>query len=56
MQTGPEECVYTITSYPDYSDKAQYIITYPAVNVFGLTVKPTAEEIETAMKNTDLRL
>lgn len=54
-QTDPEECViYTITSYPDYSDKTQRItritITDPAVNVYGLTVKSTADEIETAMK------
>ena len=53
-QVDPEECViYTITSYPDYSDKAKHItritITDPAVNVFGLTVKSTKDEIRTTM-------
>lgn len=53
-QTDPEKCViYTVTSYPDYSDKAKHItritITDPAVNVFGLTVKSTEDEIKTTM-------
>ena len=60
-QTDPEECViYTITSYPDYSDKTQCIthitITDPAIYVYGLTVKSTAEEIETAMKNYGFKI
>ena len=60
-QTDPEKCViYTVTSYPDYSDKANHItritITDPAVNVFGLTVKSTEDEIKTTMTTTDIAL
>ena len=60
-QTDPEKCViYTITSYPDYSDKTQHItritITDPAVNVFGLTVKSSADEIITTMENFGFKI
>lgn len=51
----PEECVlYTVTSYPDYSDSAQYIthiyISDPDVTVYGLTFNSTHEEIKTRME------
>ena len=53
-QVDPEECViYTITSYPDYSSKAQHItgitITDPSVTVYGLTVKSSVDEVTATM-------
>lgn len=49
-QIDPEYYViYTVSSYPDYSSKAQHIthieITDPNVNVWGLTVNSTHEEV-----------
>ena len=47
--------VYTITSYPDYSSKAQHItaisITDPNIHVYGLTVNSEKQEIKTVMEN-----
>ena len=50
QQVDPEHCVlFTVTSYPDYSSKSQHItyisITDPAIEVFGLTINSTQEEI-----------
>ena len=55
QQVDPEHCViYTVTSYPDYSDKAQHItsiyITDPAIEVYGLTVNSTFDEFEPVVK------
>ena len=55
QQVDPEHCViYTVTSYPDYSDKAQHItsiyITDPAIEVYGLTVNSTFDEFESVVK------
>ena len=54
QQVDPEHCViYTVTSYPDYSDKAQHItsiyITDPAIEVYGLTVNSTFDEFESVV-------
>ncbi len=50
-QVDPEHCViYTVTSYPDYADKAQHItcieITDPKITVCGITVNSSFEEFE----------
>ena len=49
QQVDPEHCViYTVTSYPDYSDKEQHItgiyITDPNVEFYGITLGCTFEE------------
>lgn len=49
QQVDPEHCViYTVTSYPDYSDKEQHItgiyITDPNVEFYGITLSCTYEE------------
>ena len=45
--------IYTVTSYPDYSDIEHHItrimITDPKVSVFGLTKQSSVEEIEPVM-------
>ena len=50
QQVDPEHCVlFTVTSYPDYSSKSQHItyisITDPSIEVYGLTINSTQEEI-----------
>lgn len=60
-QTDPDKCViYTVTSYPDYSDKTKHItritITDPAINIFGLTMNSAKDEIKTAMNNHGFKL
>lgn len=57
----PEECViYTVTSYPDYSDKAKHItritITDPTIIIYGLTFRSSKDEIKTAMTNYGFKL
>lgn len=54
-QKDPDACViYTVTSYPDYSDQEHHItrivITDPTVRVFGLTKLSTAGEIKAVME------
>ena len=49
QQADPEHCViYTVTSYPDYSDNAQHItgiyITDPNVEFYGITLNCSMEE------------
>lgn len=49
QQVDPEHCViYTVTSYPDYSDKEQHItgiyITDPDVEFYGITLSCSFEE------------
>ena len=51
QQTDPEYYVlYTVTSYPDYSDSTQHIthiqITDPSIYVSGMTVNTPFEEFE----------
>ena len=51
QQVDPEHCViYTVTSYPDYSDKEQHItgiyITDPNVEFYGISLGCTFEEFE----------
>ena len=53
-QVDPEYCViYTITSYPDYSDNAQHVtsihITDPAIVVYGLTLNSSFDEFESVV-------
>lgn len=56
QQVDPEHCViYTITSYPDYSDKEKHIsrisITDPLVTLYGsINVNSTEEEFTRVMK------
>ena len=54
-QTDPDECViYTVTSYPDYSDKEQCVtgitITDPVIKIYGLTINSPQKEIQTTME------
>ena len=54
-QADPQYCViYTVTSYPDYSDTAQHItsisITDPSVTVYGLTVDSSFAEFDDVMR------
>lgn len=55
QQVDPEHCVlFTVTSYPDYSSKSQHItyisITDPSIEVYGLTINSTQEEIRYQME------
>ena len=50
----PEHCVkYMVTSYPDYSSKAQHItgivVTDPSITFYGITLESTEDEIKDAM-------
>jgi len=54
-QTDPQCCViYTVTSYPDYSDKEQHItgiyITDPSIEFYGISLNSTFEEFEELIK------
>ena len=58
QQVDPEQCViYTVTSYPDYSNKAQHItyieITDPSIVFYGLSLNSTDEEIRETLGNMD---
>ena len=51
QQVDPEYCVlYTVTSFPDYSDKEQHIthiyITDPNVEFFGISMNSSFEDFE----------
>lgn len=55
QQVDPEHCVlFTVTSYPDYSSKTKHItyisITDPKIEVYGLTLNSTQEEIRYQME------
>ena len=55
QQADPDHCViYTVTSYPDYSDKEQHItgiyITDPNVEVYGITLQSSIQEFMVLMK------
>ena len=55
QQVDPAHCVlFTVTSYPDYSSKSQHItyisITDPLIEVYGLTINSTEEEIRYQME------
>ena len=57
-QIDPDECViYTITSYPDYSDNEQHItritITDPAVKIYGLCSDSSLEEFDVLFESMD---
>ncbi len=56
MVEAPEiHVVYTVTSYPDYSDGGSYVtgidITDPNINVYGLTMKSSKDEISKTLSN-----
>ena len=56
QQVDPEHCViYTVTSYPDYANKEQYItniyITDPKIEFYGITLNSSFEEFEYCIKN-----
>ena len=60
-QIDPDECViYTITSYPDYSDNEQHItritITDPAVNIYGLCAASSLEEFDALFESLDYEI
>ena len=60
-QIDPEECViYTITSYPDYSDKEQHItritITDPTVKIYGLCTTSSLEEFDALFEGMDYEI
>lgn len=55
QQVDPEHCViYTVTSYPDYSDKEQHItgiyITDPNVEFYGITLQSSIQEFMALIK------
>ena len=55
QQIDPEHCViYTVTSFPDYSDKEQHVtgiyITDPEVEFYGITVNSSFEDFENKIK------
>lgn len=59
-QIDPEECViYTVTSYPDYASNRRHVtriaITDPAVELYGVTLHSSPEEIDAAMKQHGFR-
>lgn len=54
-QVDPEHCVvYTVTSYPDYMNKAQHItrieITDPEIKFYGLSINSSREDINMVMQ------
>ena len=55
FQVDPEHCVlYTVTSYPDYSDKEQHItrihITDPEIEFYGISLNSSLEDFEYYIK------
>ena len=51
QQVDPEHCViYTVTSYPDYSDKEQHItgiyITDPVISFYGISLNSSFDDFE----------
>ena len=59
-QKDPQACViYTVTSYPDHSSRRQHVtriaITDPGITLYGVTLRSSAEEIDTAMKKNGFR-
>lgn len=56
MAVAPEvHVIYTITAYPDYADGGTYVtgidITDPKINVYGLTMTSSQENISKTMSN-----
>ena len=52
----PEHCVlYTVTSFPDYSDEAQHVthiyITDPKIEFYGITLNSSFEDFEYYIQN-----
>lgn len=50
QQVDPKHCViYTVTSYPDYSDKEQHVtgikITDPNVEFYGITLRSSIQDV-----------
>ena len=55
QQVDPAHCViYTVTSYPDYINKAQHVtrieITDPEIELYGLSINSSKEDIKNVMK------
>ena len=55
QQVDPEHCVlYTVTSYPDYSDEEQHItgifISDPKIEFYGITLDSSFEDFEYYIK------
>ena len=60
-QVDPERCViYTVTSYPDYSDKEQHItgiyITDPDISFYGVSLNSSFAEFEDMMQRQGFEL
>lgn len=60
-QTDPERCVlYTITKYPDYSDKEQCVthifITDPEIEFYGITLNSSFAEFEQKVKTRGFKI
>ena len=56
QQVDPEHCVrYTVTSYPDYSNKEQHVtgiyITDPQISFYGISLDTSFEDFERLIKN-----
>ena len=61
QQVDPEHCVlYTVTSYPDYSDKEKHVtyiyITDPTVAFCGISLNSSFEEFETIIKQQGFKI
>lgn len=61
QQVDPEHCViYTVTSYPDYSDREQHVtyiyITDPTVEFCGISLNSSFEEFETIIQQQGFRI
>ena len=60
-QVDPEHCViYTITSYPDYSDKEKHIttiyITDPKIEFYGITVNSSFNDFEYCIQKQGFKI
>ena len=60
MQIPKEYVIYTVTSWPDYSDDSQYVteikITDPAISVYGLTINSSFTEFDNTLHKQGYRI
>ena len=60
MQIPKEYVIYTVTSWPDYSDDSQYVteikITDPAISVYGLTINSSFTEFDNTFHKQGYRI
>lgn len=59
-QIPKEFVIYTVTSWPDYSDNSEYIteieITDPAISVYGLTINSSFTEFDNTFHKQGYRI